>query len=482
MPKQKLVMDIRSSNGITTAESNEQQRNWDDKHWEKKASDSLANYDPTRKNLNFEVVKGGVIQPINTSKTIAEKMKENLLSRDVKDPNDRPNVRRRQRTLAQFIFGGSRERMLEMAFGGQTLNSKKGADNSHIVRQNDIEKWAQDVYGFVAKKFGEDNIVSFYVHLDETNPHCHCAVIPFDEEKNRISWKHMFGDSLEEGRQVLSRLHTELESEVGEKWGLNRGDSKEETKSKHLSTEEYKRELIHTVVELSDTVEGLTAQIRTLERKVKSFSTMLENLEKRKEEIQDKLDTIREQFGNDEIDDERLAKLIDEQMQKMDGINEKIDIRQQMLDETTAQLEDARIKLAALLRKNESMEDIVRDKNEMRVVRAERDVSRAYNTMVAASFQQVKDTLTPTQKEILEESGFTDLLDNGQPIMNCAILLFFNYIDKATTYAQSHGGGGGHTTGWGRSKDDDDDRWWLKCVSKAAEMTSPPGRKTSRRR
>lgn len=476
-------MDIRpNSEGITGAESNEQQRNWDDKHWEKKASDSLANYDPTRKHLNFEVVKGGIVQPIDTSKTIAEKMKENLLARGINDPNDRPNVRRRQRTLAQFIFGGSRERMLEMAFGNQSLDTRKGADNSHLTRESDIEKWAQDVYGFVARKFGEDNIVSFYVHLDETNPHCHCTVIPFDEENNKISWRSVFGKGHSEGPAIIASLHDDLEKEVNSKWNLSRGDSKEETKAKHLSTEEYKRELIHTVVELSDTVEGLTAQIRTLERKVKSLSTMLENLEKRKEEIQDKLDTIREQFGNDEIDDEQLAKLIDEQMQKMDGINEKIDIRQQMLDETTAQLEDARIKLAALLRKNESMEDIVRDKNEMRVVRAERDVSRAYNTMVAASFQQVKDTLTPTQKEILEESGFTDLLDNGQPIMNCAILLFFNYIDKATTYAQSHGGGGGHTSGWGRSKDDDDDRWWLKCISKAAEMTAPSGRKTSRRR
>ena len=476
-------MDIRpNSDGITDAESDEQQRNWDDKHWQKKSSDSLANYDPTRKHLNFEVVKGGVIQPIDTSKTIMEKMRENLQSRGIRDPNDRPNVKRRQRTLAQFIFGGSRERMLEMAFGNQGFNPEKGADNSHLTRESDIEKWAQDVHGFVAEKFGEDNIVSFYVHLDETNPHVHCTVIPYVEEKNRISWKGRFGDSVEEVRSNFARLHSQLEREVGKRWGLERGDSTEDTKAKHVSTEEYKRELVHTVVDLSDTIEGLTAQIRTMERKVKSFSTMLENLEKRKEEIQDKLDSIREQFGEGDITDEQLSRLIDEQMQKMEGINEKIDCRQQMLDETTSQLEEARVKLASLLRKNESLEEIVRDKNEMRVVHAERDASRAYNTMVAASFQQVKETLTPTQKEILEDSGFTDLIDNGQPIINCAVLLFFNYIDKATMYAQSCGGGGGSTSGWGRSKDDDDDRWWLKCISKAAEMTSHSGRKSSRKR
>lgn len=31
----------------------------------------------------------------------------------------------------------------------------------------EIEKWAQDIYRFVADKYGEENIVSFIVHCDE---------------------------------------------------------------------------------------------------------------------------------------------------------------------------------------------------------------------------------------------------------------------------------------------------------------------------
>ena len=129
MAERKQVMDIHAnSSGITQAESNEQQRNWNDKMWSVKASDSLSNYDPTRKHLNFEVAKGGIIQPIDTSKSIAQKMAESLASRGIKDPNDRPNVRRRQNTLAQFVFGGSRERMLNLAFGSQEVSLEKGAD------------------------------------------------------------------------------------------------------------------------------------------------------------------------------------------------------------------------------------------------------------------------------------------------------------------------------------------------------------------
>ena len=146
MAGRKQVMDMRSTtSGVSSQESDEQQRNWTKQHWEKKAKDSLSNYDPTRAKLNFEVVKGGIIQPIDTSKTIAEKMAENLAARGIKDPNARPNAVMKRRTVAQFIFGGNRERMHELAFDNQTVDLTKGADNSSIVRCKDIEEYGNGI-------------------------------------------------------------------------------------------------------------------------------------------------------------------------------------------------------------------------------------------------------------------------------------------------------------------------------------------------
>lgn len=483
MADRKQVMDLqRNSEGITTAESNEQQRNWNDDKWNIKASDSLSNYDPTRSHLNFEITKGGKVQPIDRTKTIAQKMQENLNARGIKDPNARPNLRRRQNTIAQFIFGGSSERMLEIAFGAQVKEFKKGNDYSHLERSKDIEEWAKDVYDFAARKFGEDNIISFYVHLDEKNPHVHCTIVPVDEETNRISWTSFFGKNKTEGAKILSELHDSLEEEVNSKWGLERGSNKAETQARHRSTEEYKRDLIKTVEELADTVDGLREQIRTLTRKVKSFTTMIENLQARKEDIRQQIDLIASQFGDGEKDDAKLAKKIADLRYKLDGINEKIDIRQQMLDETTEQLENARIKLASMMRQHDNLSDVVRDKNDLVATRAERDVARAYISAVAASLDPLLQKITPEQKELLDSTGFTELMENGQNIMNCAMLLALNYISQATTYAESCGGGGGSTAGWGRSKDDDDELWWLKCVTKATEMTSPIGGKKTRKR
>ena len=82
--------------------------------------------------------------------------------------------------------------MRRLAFGDQVVdyNEKKDhePDNYQVTRQKAIEDWAVDVYNFMAKKYGEENIVAFVVHLDEKNPHVHCTVLPVAED-NKISWK-----------------------------------------------------------------------------------------------------------------------------------------------------------------------------------------------------------------------------------------------------------------------------------------------------
>ena len=149
MADQKQVLDIRVSKGITTAQSNEHLRNRSEKA-EKYAMDK-GNYDPTRKHLNFEIAPGGKVRPIDTSRSIPERMADILERRGIKDPNE-GLAEPKYRTVVNFIFGGSRERMHELAFGTQKVDFEKDADNTHIKRESDIERWAKDVYSFVSGK------------------------------------------------------------------------------------------------------------------------------------------------------------------------------------------------------------------------------------------------------------------------------------------------------------------------------------------
>ena len=167
MATAKQVMDFRPSKGFTTAQSNEHLRKWTEKGWQSAAVQ--GNYDRSRERLNFEI-RNGKVCPIDKSRSIPERMADILRSRSIKDPNDGLNEPR-FRTVVYFIFGGSRDRMTELAFGNQEIDLTHGTDNSHLHRCKDIEEWAKDVHRFVADKYGEENIVAFIVHLDETNPH-----------------------------------------------------------------------------------------------------------------------------------------------------------------------------------------------------------------------------------------------------------------------------------------------------------------------
>ena len=478
MANSKQVMDIRpNSEGISLAESNEQQRNWSEDFLRKKSNDPLANYDPTRAHLNFEVTRGGVIQPIDKSKSIMQKMADNLAVRGIKDPNARENVRRRQNTLAQVIFGGSRERMNTLAFGSQTLDLNKGADNSHLSRSRDIEEWAKDVYSFVARRFGEENIVGFYVHLDETNVHAHRTLIPMDKEKNCISWRSVFGQNKYEMGKIFSMLHDDFSKEVGKKWGMERGSNKAETGARHRSTEEYKRDLINQVQELENTREGLLGQIRRMEIKQKGLTTMIANLQARKEKINEEIDLIARQFGEDGQDKEQLARRMTELRKQMEDIDRKISEKQRMLDKTENVLADAKAKQEGLRQEHRRMSEIVGDDIDREAKAIHSNIVTTYYKMMAESFQPVIPKLSNEHREVLRDSGFYDLTDSPQHVITCALFLAINYIKEATTYAESCGGRGGNMTGWGRDKDDGDERWWMRCIARAAAMVKPLGRK-----
>ena len=229
----KQVMDIKTSKGIAQS-SNEELRKWTEKGWDQAQKE--GNYDRSREHLNFEIVRGGILQPINKNYSLSKRMADNLRERGIKDPNAGLKEPR-FRTVVNFIFGGSRDRMRELAFGEQKVNFDKDGENTDVERKPEIEQWAKDIYDFVSNRFGEQNIVSFIVHLDEKNPHIHCALMPIDKD-NKFSFKKLFaGRNIIEFKQRTLELHNEL-AKVNEKWGLNRGTSIAMTGSKHRSTEE----------------------------------------------------------------------------------------------------------------------------------------------------------------------------------------------------------------------------------------------------
>lgn len=144
---------------------------------------------------------------------------------------------------------------------------------------------------------GEDNVIGFYVHLDELNPHVHCTVIPVDE-RNKISFNKIFGGNIYDFKERLFALHDEL-AKVNGKWGLNRGDSVSVTGTKHRTTEEYRRALSRECTALEkqigndrELLRQLHSDIRLAEKRVKGLSTMIANQEQKKLELEEEIRTV----------------------------------------------------------------------------------------------------------------------------------------------------------------------------------------------
>lgn len=109
--------------------------------------------------------------------------------------------------------------------------------------KNKLGEWMKSNYEFVASEFGEKNIVSFALHLDEATPHIHVTVVPLTKD-GRLSTKELLNGT---DREAPKGEHLrKMQDRYGEKmkpFGLERGISSKETQVKHTTTKEYYREV-----------------------------------------------------------------------------------------------------------------------------------------------------------------------------------------------------------------------------------------------
>lgn len=253
-----------------------ERRGWDENVYRLKNADKDKNnhYNFSRKSLNFEIVKGGKVAPLGSNPIPLHERVQMRLDElgfkpymDAKHPDqvskNSPNC------TVGMIFSGDHDVLHNLAFGNQKLDtSDPNADHSHVILQQGVVQWAKDTYDFACRKWGEENIVSFAVHCDETSIHAHVQTIPVEKVKRRgrigslyinkdnpnlvlstkewkalpkekradytkqtaskdfverVSYAKVWGETRKEKSEYLSRLHTDYHKEVGCKYGLARG-------------------------------------------------------------------------------------------------------------------------------------------------------------------------------------------------------------------------------------------------------------------
>ena len=421
---------MRPSKGFSPSQGNEHLRRLDDCE---RAQKARWNYDPSREHLNFEVGKGGVVTEVNKFKTINQRIQENLDSRGIVNPNKKyidQGLDPRYRTVANFILGGNREVMRNLAFGNQNVDWEHGADNSDLKRMPEIEAWAKDAYAFMCKKYGEQNIAAFVVHLDEANPHVHCTVLPLTE-KNRFSFiKTFMGgvDSRDALSKYMENLHTEYADEVGLKYGMERGDSIKETGAVHRTTEEYRRKLwkdaqekeeevrenTKTIEQQNSTITNQRGIIASLSREIKhsaarlkALATMIKNLETHKADLEYEVEKLNKDLTTGKISKEEADRKLSQINAEIKKTEEKILDKTDKLKIAESKLHDAERRKAELEAKAHEAEE-KRSSEEQKTALAVEKTARAEDRYqeIRAKFKEVAPAANVQVTHEMETLGY----------------------------------------------------------------------------
>jgi len=274
-----------------------ERRGWDEKRYQLKNADIDKNnhYNYSRKRLNFEIVKGGKIVPLGSqSVPLHERLQHRLDELGFKPYMDvkRPDQvsRNSPNCTVGIVFSGDHDVLNRLAFGEQKLNtSDPNADHSKVVLQKGIYDWALDTYRFACEKWGEENVIGFDVHCDETSIHAHVQTVPVEQVKKRgrigskyihkdkpekvlstkewralpkeerdnytkseaakgvverVSYAKVWGERAKDKSQYLSQLHTDYYNKVGHKYGLARGFSYDELSEEEKRGRKHKNKVV----------------------------------------------------------------------------------------------------------------------------------------------------------------------------------------------------------------------------------------------
>lgn len=274
-----------------------ERRGWDEKRYQLKNADIDKNnhYNYSRKRLNFEIVKGGKIVPLGSqSVPLHERLQHRLDELSFKPYMDakRPDQvsRNSPNCTVGIIFSGDHDVLNRLAFGEQKLNtSDPNADHSKVTLHKGIYDWALDTYRFACEKWGEENVIGFDVHCDETSIHAHVQTVPVEQVRKRgrigskyihkdnpekilstkewralpkeerdnytkseaakgvverVSYAKVWGERAKDKSQYLSQLHTDYYNKVGHKYGLARGFSYDELSEEEKRGRKHKNKVV----------------------------------------------------------------------------------------------------------------------------------------------------------------------------------------------------------------------------------------------
>ncbi|MBR2210057.1 MAG: plasmid recombination protein [Fibrobacter sp.] len=362
------------------------------------------NADPKKTKGNIELISR---ETENEDGITYEMTLQQAVDKRIREADIRPRIG--QVTSLEMIFSGSHDRMAAMS-------------------RKELKNWADDTVKWAKETWGEENVVSASLHVDEKTPHIHMIVVPIvTGQSRRTSYQQNKGKSKKQYKidHTKSRLcvnevyttgklyayHDSYAKEVSSKYGMERGVRAEPgSKKKHTNSIEYNRMLAAQAAEQQALVAELTADydekkttyqkdIQQLQEKQTSLSTALD-------EEQDKLTKAKSKTQKAEKESEEAEKKLAELNSRKTEIEKEITKLQGDKDTLSTAVETEKGKLEEAESKTKKAKERLSSQEETITKN-----SGIINKQVA-DFNARKEELAKTRTEIDSNQEYLEDLKN----------------------------------------------------------------------
>ena len=200
-----------------------------------------------------------------------------------------------------------------------------------IEENKQLNNWCNDNLNWIKETFGEENLVSAVLHMDEKTPHIHATIVPIvtGERRKANDSQTYKKKNLNNNRlcadDIMARNKLKHYQNTYAKYGLRRGI--EGSEAKHISTSEYYRDLHLQNQQLEQEKNIKQSELKSIEKNISS-KRIVENfanaitgsntkkLEKENEQMKKEMKILR-------IDNDREKGKMQDSVSKLENTLEK---------------------------------------------------------------------------------------------------------------------------------------------------------------
>lgn len=296
--------------------------------------------------------------------------------------------RKGQASCLEIIFTGSHDRMVTMS-------------------RKELMKWSSDILKWAKKQWGEENVVSASLHVDERTPHIHMIVVPIVTGQSRRTKFHQEHKKSTKTYKInhdklrlcknevytkakLYEYHDSLFQEVNAKYGLERGEfALPGSKKKHQDSIDYNRQLAEEAAERRSLLAEIQADYDEIQGDIQELQTKKDTLSSKVKEEQEKFDAAEAKTKEAEDEAEKAEERLASQKKKIAKNAEIINKQVSDFNARKEELEQTKTDIAA----NEETISVQND-----------DITA--NQQYLKELKSIKDEISKRKEELKALSSF----------------------------------------------------------------------------